>query len=77
MQDQDHGFMRQVRSTPPPTSGRPDDPRSPGTCRFSCMSPAVQLQADFAGQERILGRDVLNRLDMLFRGPTGEVVVNP
>ena len=36
-----------------------------------------QLQADFAGQERILGRDVLNRLDILFRGPAGEVVVNP
>jgi hypothetical protein len=36
-----------------------------------------QLQADFAGQERILGRDVLNRLDVLFRGPAGEVVVNP
>jgi predicted aspartyl protease len=36
-----------------------------------------QLQADFGGQERILGRDVLNRLEMLFRGPTGEVIVNP
>jgi len=36
-----------------------------------------QLQADFAGQERILGRDVLNGLDILFRGPTGEVIVNP
>jgi predicted aspartyl protease len=36
-----------------------------------------RLQADFAGQERILGRDVLNRLEALFRGPTGEVVVNP
>jgi hypothetical protein len=36
-----------------------------------------QLQADFAGHERILGRDVLNRLEVLFRGPTGEVVVNP
>jgi hypothetical protein len=35
------------------------------------------LQADFVGQERILGRDVLNRLDVLFRGPAGEVVVNP
>jgi hypothetical protein len=38
---------------------------------------ACRLQADFAGQERILGRDVLNRLDLLFRGPAGEVVVNP
>jgi predicted aspartyl protease len=36
-----------------------------------------QLQVDFVGQERILGRDVLNRLDVLFRGPSGEVVVNP
>jgi hypothetical protein len=36
-----------------------------------------RLQADFAGQERILGRDVLNRLEILFRGPAGEVVVNP
>ena len=36
-----------------------------------------QLQADFAGQERILGRDVLNRLEILFRGPVGEVIVNP
>ena len=36
-----------------------------------------RLQADFAGAERILGRDVLNRVDVLFRGPAGEVVVNP
>jgi hypothetical protein len=36
-----------------------------------------RLQADFAGSERILGRDVLNRLEILFRGPMGEVVVNP
>jgi hypothetical protein len=36
-----------------------------------------RLHADFAGRERILGRDVLNRLEALFRGPAGEVVVNP
>jgi hypothetical protein len=36
-----------------------------------------RLQADFVGQERILGRDVLNRLEALFRGPAAEVVVNP
>jgi len=36
-----------------------------------------RLQADFAGTERILGRDVLNRLEILFRGPAGEVVLNP
>lgn len=36
-----------------------------------------RLQADFFGQERLLGRDVLNRLEVLFRGPAGEVVVNP
>ncbi|MBY0231602.1 MAG: retropepsin-like domain-containing protein [Gemmataceae bacterium] len=36
-----------------------------------------RLQADFAGTERILGRDVLNQLRILFDGPAGEVVVNP
>jgi len=36
-----------------------------------------RLQADFAGTERILGRDVLNRLDILFRGLASEVVINP
>lgn len=36
-----------------------------------------RLQADFVGNERILGRDVLNRVDVLFRGPSGEVVINP
>ena len=36
-----------------------------------------QLHADFMGNERILGRDVLNSLNVLFRGPSGEAVVNP
>src|SRR5262249_11220292 len=36
-----------------------------------------QLQADFLGHERILGRDVLNSLEVLFRGPSAEVVLNP
>lgn len=36
-----------------------------------------RLQADFAGHERILGRDVLNGLEVLFRGPAREVVINP
>ena len=36
-----------------------------------------RLQADFVGSERILGREVLNRLEILFRGPVSEVVVNP
>lgn len=36
-----------------------------------------RLQADFVGKERILCRDVLNRLEMLFRGPSGGVIVNP
>jgi len=36
-----------------------------------------QLHADFVGNERLLGRDVLNSLEVLFRGPSGEVVVNP
>lgn len=36
-----------------------------------------QLHADFVGNERIIGRDVLNSLDVLFRGPSGEIVINP
>lgn len=36
-----------------------------------------RLQADFVGRERILGRDVLNHLDVLFRGPAQEIVINP
>lgn len=36
-----------------------------------------RLQADFAGSDRILGRDVLNSLEILFRGPAGEVIINP
>jgi hypothetical protein len=36
-----------------------------------------RLQADFTGHERIVGRDVLNVLDILFRGPAREVVINP
>jgi hypothetical protein len=36
-----------------------------------------QLLADFAGSDRMLGRDVLNALEVLFRGPSGEVIVNP
>ncbi|HJT30930.1 MAG TPA: hypothetical protein VJ783_02605 [Pirellulales bacterium] len=36
-----------------------------------------QVHADFIGNERILGRDVLNSLEVLFRGPSREVVLNP
>src|SRR5260221_11332037 len=36
-----------------------------------------RLQADFVGTERILGRDVLNRFELLLRGPASEMVVNP
>jgi hypothetical protein len=36
-----------------------------------------RLQVNFGGAERILGRDVLNQLEILFRGPAREVVVNP
>lgn len=36
-----------------------------------------RIQADFSGNERILGRDVLNKVDILFRGRTGEIVINP
>ena len=36
-----------------------------------------RLQTDFTGDEHVLGRDVLDRLDILFRGPHQEVVINP
>jgi predicted aspartyl protease len=36
-----------------------------------------RVHADPIGTERILGRDVLNWLNVLFRGPACEVVVNP
>ncbi|HJT34119.1 MAG TPA: hypothetical protein VJ783_18880 [Pirellulales bacterium] len=36
-----------------------------------------RLQADFVGNERILGRDVLNRLDIMFGGPARELVLDP
>ena len=36
-----------------------------------------ELHADFTGFERILGRDILNSLEVLFRGPAREIVVNP
>ncbi len=36
-----------------------------------------RLQADFSGHERILGRDVLNRLEVLFRGPARQIIINP
>lgn len=45
--------------------------------RLDGIEYPCQLHADFVGNERILGRDVLNSLDVLFRGPNGEVVVNP
>jgi predicted aspartyl protease len=35
-----------------------------------------RVQADFEGAERILGRDVLNRLKIVFDGPAGEVVID-
>jgi len=38
---------------------------------------SCRLQADFAGRERILGHDVLNQVEILFRGPSGTVVINP
>jgi hypothetical protein len=49
----------------------------PAWARLDGNEYACRLQADFVGQERILGRDVLNRLDVLFRGSAGEVVINP
>jgi hypothetical protein len=36
-----------------------------------------RMQIDFHGQERLLSRDVLNSLDVLFRGPAAEVIINP
>jgi hypothetical protein len=36
-----------------------------------------QLLVDFHNSERTLGRDVLNSMDVLFRGPSREVIVNP
>ena len=45
--------------------------------RLDGQTYPCRLQADFTGDERILGRDVLNRLDILFRGPQQEVVTNP
>ena len=35
------------------------------------------IQSIPAGQERILGRDVLNQQRVLFDGPVGQVVVDP
>jgi len=34
-------------------------------------------QADVVGHERILGRDGLNRMDLVFCGPAQEIVINP
>jgi hypothetical protein len=42
------------------------------TAEYPCW-----LQADFEGSERIVGRDLLNQLEVLFRGPVREVVFNP
>lgn len=38
---------------------------------------AALIQSIPAGQERIIGRDVLNQQRVLFDGPKGEVVVDP
>ena len=34
-----------------------------------------RLHADFVGHERILGRDILNQLRVLFHGPALELVL--
>ena len=71
-----------------PSQGRPTQMRgvagsSATTLQFRAwvhldgQESPCRLQAELAGRERILGRDVLNRLEALFRGPAGEVVVNP
>jgi hypothetical protein len=41
------------------------------------MDYQCRVQADFVGKERILGRDVLNSVEVLFRGPAAEVIINP
>ncbi len=45
--------------------------------RLDGQSYPCHLQADFFGSDRILGRDVLNGLDILFPCPLKEVVINP
>ena len=49
----------------------------PAWARLDGTTHPCRLQADFTGHERILGRDVLNRLDILFRGSAREVIINP
>lgn len=49
----------------------------PAWVRLDGADYPCRLQAEFAGRERLLGRDVLNRVDVLFRGPAAEVVINP
>lgn len=43
------------------------------------MGKSIRVNSTRISSEAIalLGRDVLNSLDILFRGPSGEVVVNP
>ena len=57
--------------------GREDEPTRRAT--FGLFSTGreypCRLHADFVGRERILGRDVLNRFEALFRWPAGEVVI--
>jgi predicted aspartyl protease len=36
-----------------------------------------RAHVDFMGDERILGRDVLNFMDILLRGPCREAIINP
>ena len=36
-----------------------------------------RLHVDFTGSERVLGRDILNRFEIVFRGPKSEMVINP
>ena len=44
---------------------------------LDCQEYRCRVHTDLSGTERILGREVLNQLEILFRGPAGEVVVNP
>ncbi len=71
-----------------PNRGRPSLLRgvaggSAATFRYSLwlhldgLEVPCQLHVDPIGHERLLGRDVLNSFDVLFRGPSGEVVFSP
>lgn len=48
-----------------------------GKVEIDGLRYAALVQAVPTGQERVIGRDVLNQQRVLFDGPAGQVVVNP